>query len=173
MFEMQLLSENITKSVHFNTSIFQLFPIITQSFGVLSEMYCSCRFLMLHSTESLDLATVLGLRANSLSGGCKIILLNSSSFKACVHLLHAARVNQASQLWMCSEFSIWHVSALCISETSFFWLLNCTCRFRLWNYFNKCKTENFALLVFIMFSPYFGFKPQSVSFNKRDFTHIC
>lgn len=59
---------------------------------------------MLHSTETLDLATQPRLKAKSLSGGCEIVLLTSSSFKTHVHLLHVVAVNQTSRLCNFSEF---------------------------------------------------------------------
>ena len=69
---------------------------------------------MLHDTETLALAAWPGLKAKSLSGGCKIVLLNSSSFKTHVHLLHVVAVNQAIRLCSFSEFSICRVFHFCV-----------------------------------------------------------
>lgn len=71
------------------------------------RFYCWCS--VLHSTETFDLATWPGLKAKSLSVGCEIVLLTSSSFKTCVHLLHVVIVNQALRLCSFSSFP----SAIC------------------------------------------------------------
>lgn len=136
--------------------------------------YCWC--LVLHSTETFDLATWPGLKAKSLSAGCEIVLLTSSSFKTHVHLLHVVVVNQALRLCSFSSFpsviifccvayitSPWgNVHVYKITEIKS-WLLN---------YFNKYKTVNFAQFMFLTFFQ-FGLKPSTVSPKETDFTHIC
>lgn len=67
---------------------------------------------MLHSTETLDLATWPVLKAKSLSPACEIVLLTSSSFRTHVHLLHVVIVNQALQLCSFSSFPF----AMCFSS---------------------------------------------------------
>lgn len=59
---------------------------------------------MLHSIETLDLASRPGLKAKFLSAGCEIVLLNSSSFKTHVQLLNLVIVNQALRLCSFSSF---------------------------------------------------------------------
>lgn len=67
---------------------------------------------MLHSTETLDLATWSARQAKALSAGCEIVLLTGSSFEARVHLLHVVTVNQALRLCSFSSFP----SAMCFSS---------------------------------------------------------
>lgn len=138
--------------------------------------YCWC--LMLHSMETLDLATWLLPKAKFVSAGCEIVLLTRSSFKTHVHLLHVVIVNQALRPCSLSSFP---------SAISFSWILLCYALplfvemymfayslhlLHLKSYFNKYKTRNFATFTVLTFLQ-FGLRPPTVSPKETDFTHIC
>lgn len=144
--------------------------------------WCYCWCLMLHSTETLDLATCSVLKAKSLSAGCEIVLLTSSSFKTHVHLLHVVIVNQALQLCTFSSFP----SAICFSSVYccviyYHSLWKCTCLCVCWGL--SLSTDSIIILtnikqetLFSWFSLHFfqsGFKPSAVNPKETDFTHIC
>lgn len=142
--------------------------------------FCWCS--MLRRTDTVNLAARPTAKTKSLSAGCEIVSLTSSSFKAHVHLLRVVIVNQAiSALCFFSSFP----SAMCFNSACYcvsyqapygnvhacaFAKLKSQCR--LTNYLNKYKTGNSAQLIYLTFLQ-FGLEPPVVSPKETDFTHIC
>lgn len=137
--------------------------------------FCWC--LILHGTESINLAARRRVKAKALSVGSEIVSLTSSSFQAHVHLLRSRCKSSVSALRYFSSFPPAICFGLCIRAVRVTHargnvrpaaFVKHSSRCRKWNYFNKHTAGTSARWMYLASLLQFGLEPPAVGTS-----HTC